>query len=85
MSKRTTSHFKQSTSEILRILNKNELSFRELLWNLHQDEKALSEDINTLVTTGIVERHFHNNGITYTLIHHPPLVQILHTIEHRFR
>ncbi len=84
MSKRINSHFKTSTSQIITILDKNELSFRELVWNLAQDEKTLSRDIKTLVADGIIDRKFDHNNVVYTRAPHSPIVQILHTLSHHY-
>ena len=81
MSNRKNSHFKTATSLILTMLDTNELSFRELFWNLHEDEKALSQDIKKLVADGIISRKFHNNNITYARVHHTRITQILHRLE----
>lgn len=83
MSKRTNSHFKTTTSQIMLLLNHNELSFRELVWNLHQDEKEVSKDVKKLVADGMIARKFHHNDIMYTRVHETPVVQILHKLEQR--
>lgn len=85
MSKRTNSHFKKTTSQIMLLLDRNELSFRELVWNLRQDEKEISQDIKKLVADGVIARKFHHNDVMYTRVHETPIVHILHTLEQRLR
>ena len=85
MSKRTNSHFKTATSKIITLLHNNELSFREIVWNLRQDEKELSRDIKKLVADGIISRKFHHNHVMYSFSQKTPVVHILHTIEHRLQ
>jgi DNA-binding HxlR family transcriptional regulator len=85
MSKRIDSHFKTSTSQIINMVEDNELSFHELFWNLGTDERVLSKDVSNLVTDGVIARKFHNNNVVYTRVHDTPAVRILHRIERLIR
>ncbi len=85
MSTRTNSKYKHSTSKIINILDQKELSFRELSNALHEDEELLSKNLNQLIHDDVVARRFHNHNVTYTRIHHPGAMRLLHTLESQLK
>lgn len=81
MSTRTNSHYKTSTSKIINILDRKELSFQQLSQSLHTDEEVLSRELNQLIRDDVVARKFRNHNVTYARIHYPRAMRLLHKIE----
>ncbi len=81
MSTRTNSQYKTSTSKIINILDRKELSFHQLSQRLQEDEEVLSRELNQLIRDDIVARKFHNHNVTYARIHYPRAMRLLHKIE----
>lgn len=85
MSTRTNSKYKNSTSKIINILDRKELSFHELSHALREDEETLSKELNQLIRDDVIARRFHHHNVTYARIHYPNAVRLLHKIEEKLQ
>jgi DNA-binding HxlR family transcriptional regulator len=56
--------------QIMNALAREELTFHDLAELLKRDEEKLSHELDVLVKTGAVKRHFHHHTVLYTLAQH---------------
>lgn len=81
----TSTRVHTNMRQILNILDKRPLSFRELARRVHEDDEALSEDLNELVHGGVVAMRFHDHHVTYARAHHAGALRLLQKLEERLK